>query len=166
MSEHHFLIQLDGRIPTDLLDPVSPRQAGVRLHTVLGVALRDHAEVDALLMRISALGLDLVEFRRGAPAFAGRPGIDTGAPRGRDAPVQVEVVVDGPLGDLGVSAVAGDVGATYLATRLHVPDRETAAEIFARLRSAGAQLECATYRLRPDGTSARTSLDPQPRGTP
>ena len=106
MSAQEFVIQVRGRLPAHALVLVSAMPASVRLLTVFSARLRDRAAVDGLLRRVSDLGLDLIGFQQLAPAAAHSTSQGASSLGGGN-PVEVEVVVDGPVGDLALSAMTG-----------------------------------------------------------
>lgn len=161
MSAQEFVIQVRGRLPAHALVLVSAMPASVRLLTVFSARLRDRAAVDGLLRRVSDLGLDLIGFQQLAPAAAHSTSQGASSLGGGN-PVEVEVVVDGPVGDLALSAMMEQADLMRQETRLLVTDRFTTDEILNRLKSSAAVLEYVGHGPPPNTTPQRLEI-PDPR---
>jgi hypothetical protein len=134
-----FVVQVSGFLPPHSLD----RDGRVSRQTVLGATVRDQAALYGFLGVLNDLGLELVDLRQlprsGAPGEprAGSP------PADRDAPLGVEVVIRGSVGDLAVYTLGDHVEVTHLATRLLLSDRLLLGQVLDWARTAGAVVEYA-----------------------
>ena len=151
MPAQDFVIQVRGRLPAHVLVLVSAMPASVHLLTVFWARLRDRAAVDGLLRRVSDLALDLVEFQQLTPAASHRT-FHGASSVGRGNPVEVEVVVDGPVGDLALSALTEQADLIQQETRLLLTDRFTTDEILNRLKCSAAVLEYVGHGPPPKTT--------------
>lgn len=136
-----FVVQVSGLLPPHSLD----RGGSVSRQTVLWATLRDQAALYGFLQVLNDLGLDLVDLRQhprpGAPG-AGSPPADHGAP------LRIEVVIRGSVGDLAVYALGDHVEVTHLATRLLLSDRLLLGQVLDWARTAGAVVEYAADTAR------------------
>lgn len=139
-----FDIQVTGRLPAGVLDEFRYDGGGTRMRTVLRGPVPDQAALHGLLRHLNALGLDVVELRQLQSAVLSEPRTGAGEHRSGTSPLVVEILIEGPIGDLAVSSLAehGDVAQT--ATRLSIPDPHILGEVLVRLAEAGAQVEYVT----------------------
>jgi hypothetical protein len=134
-----YVVQVSGHLPPHALD----RIGSVRRQTVLRTSMRDQAALYGFLGVLNELALELVDLRQLTPPWAP----DVPRPRRHSVqaePFVVEVVIDGPIGDLAVSTLANHAEITHEATRLVLSDPLLLGEVLDWARGAGAAVEFAT----------------------
>lgn len=153
-----FVVQVSGHLPPHSLD----HDRSVRRHTVLRATVRDQAALYGFVKVLNDLGLDLVDLRQipGSPA-PGEPG--AGPPPDHGAPLTVEVVIRGSVGELALSALCDHVEVTQLATRLVLSDRALLGQVLEWARAAGATVEYAAEAPPPTSPPV---MPPAPRRPP
>jgi hypothetical protein len=133
-----FVVQVSGFLPPHTLD----REGRVFRQTVLRATVLDQAALYGLLRVLHDLGLELVDLRQ-LPPSEPPPGSETGSLSNHGAPMSIEVVIRGSIGDLAVSALCDHVEVTHLATRLVLSDRALLDQVLDWARTAGAAVEYA-----------------------
>jgi hypothetical protein len=134
-----FVVQVSGFLPTHSLD----RDGSVLRQTVLSATVPDQAALYGFLKVLNDLGLNLVDLRQLPPSGthgeprAGSPPADDGAP------LRIEVVIRGSVGDLALYALRDHVEVTHLATRLLLSDRLLLGQVLDWARTADVAVEYA-----------------------
>jgi hypothetical protein len=130
-----FVVQVSGNLPPHALD----HDGGVRRHTVLRATVRDQAALYGLFKMLNDLGLELLALRllpsseeAGAASFP-EPG----------APMTIEVIIRGSIGDLAMTALCDHIEVTHHATRLVLSDGLLLNQVIDWARHAGAAVEYA-----------------------
>jgi hypothetical protein len=140
-----FVVQVSGNLPPHALD----RDGSVRRHTVVRATVRDQAALYGFLKVLNDLGLDLLDLRQ-LPSSE-----DAGAASCSDhgAPLMIEVVIRGSIGDLAMSALSDHVEVTHVATRLVLSDRLVLGRVLDWARHTGAAVEFASEAPPPTSPS-------------
>lgn len=128
-----FVVQVSGNLPRHDLD----LEGSVRRYTLLRATLRDQAALYGLFKVLNDLGLDLLDLHRYPTQEEARPDSFPG----HDAPLVVEVIVRGSLGDLAMTALCDHIEVTHVATRLVLSDRRVLDQVLDWARDAGATIE-------------------------
>ena len=135
-------IDIRGRLPAGAADAVAKLDSGIRLRTVLGSSLRDQAALHGVLRRLQDLGIDLVELRQ-------RPETIPPTRRGEkwcrhetgSASLDVEILVEGPVGDLALFSLSEQAEVTAVRTTVELADSTSLGQMLIRLVDAGADIE-------------------------
>jgi hypothetical protein len=134
-----IVVQVRGRLPTHALEQISD----AKLQTVLRASVSDQAALYGLLQQVRDLGLDLVSLRQLPPGSSPEEPGEISEPHDGIAPFEIEIVVEGPIGDLAISALAAHVEVSALATRIVLLDRQAMGSVLECALSAGAEVEFA-----------------------
>jgi hypothetical protein len=124
-------VEVRGRVSGEDL----PWVGDAALQSVLHCTARDDAAMYGVVELLRALGLHLVELRQHAVPSVGE-GDSGDAARARD----VEIVVDGALGELALSTVADCVEVTGLATRILHLDPERTRSLLTWAEASGVEV--------------------------
>lgn len=159
MPTKRFDIQVSGQLPAGLLDDLTHEAGDIRMRTVLRGQVRDQAALQGLLWHLNSLGLDLVELRQLQSARRSEPPPGTADQRPHAHARVVEVLVEGPIGELALSSLAEHGDVVQAARRLSVPDPHVLGEVVIRLAGAGAEFEYVRDLPDPDVAGPRASAD-------
>lgn len=140
-----FVVQVSGNLPPHALD----RDGSVHRQTVLRATVRDQAALYGLLKVLNDLGLDLLDLCQLPRPDDAEPALRAG----HGAPLTVEVVIRGSIGELTIAALSDHVELTHLATRLVLGDRVVLREVLDWARDAGADVEYAADTPPPISSS-------------
>lgn len=143
-----FVVQVSGYLPPHSLD----RDSSVHRQTVLRATMSDQAALYGFLKVLNDLGLDLLDLRQ-LPGASAQEGTGPGSTSDHGAPLMIEVVIRGSIGDLAVSALRDHVEVTHLATRIVLSDRLLLDQVLDWARTTGAAVEYAAEALPPMNTS-------------
>lgn len=133
MPGRRFIVQVSGRpAPGDLtgLDPV---RDGFSVGTVMRASVRDQAALQGLLRRIHDLGLHLQDLHVVAGGAAGSAGAS-----------EVEITVEGPVGELVEVTLTDYIGPIRVSSRYSFGDTAVMGELLTRLLARGVDLERAS----------------------
>jgi hypothetical protein len=128
-----FVVQVSGTLPPHALD----RERGVRRHTVLRATVQDQSALYGLFEMLNDLGLELLALRPLAGSPEGEV-LDV-APHG--APLTIEILLRGSIGDLALSALSDHIEVTHVATRLVLSDHLLVDPVLDWARDACASVE-------------------------
>jgi len=149
-----FVVQVSGNLPPHALD----RAGSVHRQTVLRATVRDQAALYGLLKVLNDLGLDLLDLCQLPGPEEAEPALRSG----HGAPLTIEVVIRGSIGELTIAALSDHVELTHLSTRLVLWDRVVLGEVLDWARNAGADVEYAADTPPPMSSSVAPPVGETP----
>jgi hypothetical protein len=129
MSADRAVVQVTGRLSSGTLAQLEVRDARLHRQTLVRLDVRDEAALQGVLRRLHDLGLELVEIRSLDDSPYPRP---------------MEIMVNGPIGDLTLASLSDYTEVSQTATRITFSDPAALSGALALLVAQGLTVEYAT----------------------